>query len=563
MKIRYYQQEAIDALYNFFASIRDPLRNPVIALPTGTGKSVVIAAFIKHVMMRWPGQRIMMLTHVKELIGQNADKLLKLWPAAPLGLFSAGLGSKQANMPITFAGVQSAIKSIGLFAAQDILIIDECHLVGTDENASYLKLIAELRKLNPRLRVIGLTATPYRLGLGLITEGGIFTDIVYDATGVAPFNRLLAEGYLSPLIPMPTKTVFDLSGVKKLGGDFQSASLQKAMTREDLTKAAVREAMVAAEGRRAWLVFTTGVDHAEMTQRLLKAQGLRVGCIHSKMKGGRDEELQGFDEGYYDALVNADILTTGYDKPDLDCIIDLKPTMSPGLHVQKLGRGTRPFYTPGFDLDTTEGRLESMNAGPKQNCLVLDYAGNTRRLGPINDPRIPRKKGEGVGDVPVKACGKCGCLHHISARECVNCGEDFTFMEKIEEHASTAVLIANDKLEVEVFDVDRVTYDRKTGAPGMGSTLQVIYYCGAKKFTQYLPFERMGAGRVPALDWWEKRTALPCPLTVHEVLEHVDRMPIPAQIRVWLNSKYQGKSSPKILAELFTRNPQNGLSAAQ
>lgn len=547
MKLRPYQFEAVDALYRFFADNPDPERNPVLALPTGTGKAVIIAGFIQGVLTRWPNQRIMMLTHVKELIEQNADKLLTIWPRAPLGIYSAGLGEKSAHMPITFAGIQSAVRNPEVFGHQDLILIDECHLVSPNENASYKLLIAALRKINPWLRVVGLSATAYRLGLGMVTDGGVFTDMAYDITGLAAFNRLLDEGYLSPLIPMSTKNELDVSGVHKRGGEFIASELQNAVARYQVTRDALQEAIVAAQGRRHWLIFASGIEHVEMIHSVLSELGVQSTFVHSKMPvRERDDNLARFKAGQVGVMINADILTTGFDFPALDCIILLRPTNSPGLHVQILGRGTRPFYAPGYDLETTEGRLASLAASPKQNCLVLDFAGNTRRLGPINDPRIPSKKGNGTGDVPIKTCNSCGCLAHISARVCPNCGEEFTFKEKLGTKASTLALIVRDEPLVEVFKVDHVTYAHHF-KPGFPPSLKVSYYCGIRRFTEWVCLEHAGNPiQRKAQAWWKARSERDPPLTIKDAGPYVSTLKVPKSIRVWLNRKY-----PEILSYEF------------
>lgn len=563
MKARYYQDEALTALYRYFATTPEVDRNPVVAMPTGTGKAVVIALWIMRVMQAWPGQRMMMLTHVKELVEQNADKLRQVWPQAPLGIYSAGLGEKNHNMPITFAGIQSARNYPELFGHIDLIIIDECHLCSPDDTRSYRAFINQLRKKNPKLRVIGLSATPYRLGLGMITDGGIFTDICYDITSMEGFNRLLDEAYLAPLIPMPTNTTLDVEGVKKQGGEFNEKDLQKAVVKYDLTKAALQEAVVAAENRNHWLIYATGIEHVHMISQILTEFGISNVMVHSNSKDykmsdyERDDNIARFKAGQVRALINANVLTTGFDFPALDCIILLRPTNSPVLHVQILGRGTRPYYfNPmighnggpkfAFDLDTLEGRQAAIAAGPKQNCLVLDFAGNTWRLGPINDPRIPKKKGPGNGNVPVKQCDSCGCLNHISARVCINCGAEFAIQEKITEKASTLALIVRDEPQVEVFKVDNVTYE-KHKRPGSIASLKVSYHCGLRRFTEYVCLEHYGNPiQKKAHAWWRKRIDLEPPMTVDEARPFVDQLKTPKQIRVWVNQKY-----PTILAHLF------------
>lgn len=573
MLARDYQVEAEESLFTYFASHSDPDQNPVIAMPTGTGKSIVIAGFIKRVLTSWPGQRIMMLTHVKELIDQNADKLLRLWPAAPLGIYSAGLGEKTATMPITFAGIQSAAKNPQLFGHIDLVIIDECHLVSPDENAAYRKFLKALRERNPFIRIIGLSATPYRLGLGMITDGGIFTDVCYDITGLGAFNRLLDEGYLCPLVPMPTEAELDVSRVHKRGGEFISKELQDAVGHYEINREALAEVCEKAASRQHWLIFASGIDHINTIQQILTEFNIPAAAVHSKMTSfERDDNLARFKAGQIRALINADILTTGFDMPSLDCIVLLRPTSSPGLHVQILGRGTRPFYAPGFDLSTTEGRNAAIMASVKKNCLVLDFAGNTRRLGPINDPRIPKRKGEGTGDMPLKTCDACGCLNHISARFCVNneCGHEFTFQEKLSTKNSTLALIVRDEPQVELFKVDRVTYDRHS-RPGSIPSLKVSYFCGVRRFTEWVCLEHHGNPiQHKAHRWWRERDTTggewPWEVEQHgKLIKEMRDVPpdvesarriapylkVPTGIRVWVNKRY-----PEILSYTFEGDKQ-------
>lgn len=581
MRPRQYQEFAIQSLFSFFTD--RPVGNPVIVMPTGTGKSIVIGGFIWQVMSLWPTQRIMMLTHVKELIAQNADKLQRMWSAAPLGIYSAGLKTKQASYPITFAGIQSVAKLAPMFGHVDIVIIDECHTVSPNEDTSYQTFLEGLRTVNPNLRVIGLSATPYRLGLGMITEGGIFTDIACDMTTLEAFNWFFDEGYLSPLIPRPTKTELDVSDVKKRGGEFIDKDLQRAVDKIEITDAALREARELAHERRRILVFTTGVEHTEHVTDALRLLGESAVCVHSKMSDGeRDEALRKHRSGEARWMVNNNVLTTGYDDAEIDCIVMLRPTNSPGLWVQMLGRGTRPFFSPGFDLDTTEGRLASIANSVKKNCMVLDFAGNTMRLGPINDPVIPKKKGKGGGPPPVKFCDRvkvqqheptqgainaeqwrsfheyyekdftgvwrvsgCGAYNHTSARNCCECGAEFIFETKFGTQASTNELIKrkreDDKHDegpqVETFKVDKVIYAVHEKVGGSAS-MKVTYHCGLRKFSEWVPAWHDTPVHHKGRKWWEERTDEPLPMTPQDAADQSDVLNVPAAIRVWINTKY-------------------------
>jgi len=548
LTIRPYQQEAIESLYTFFAGNQDPSRNCLVAMPTGTGKSVVIAAFLKSIFDRWPEQKILVLTHVKELIAQNVRQLERYWPAAPVGIYSAGLKQKVAGMPITVAGIQSAIKHPEKFGRIDLVVVDEAHLVGPDDNTSYRLMLSHLREQNPYLRVIGLSATIYRLGLGMLTEGGIFTDVAYDICTKGAFVRLLDDLYLCPLIPMEMKTQLDVTGVHTRGGEFIEKELQEKVARYDLTRRALQEARVAAETRKHWLVFASGVKHVLMIHEILRDEfDMASVYVHAGLSSEeRARSLEAFTTGEVPVMINANILTTGFDYPGLDCIVMLRPTASPVLHVQTLGRGTRYDFPPGMPLETREQRQAAIDASAKRDCLVLDFAGNTRRLGPINDPKLPKKKGDERGsDVPIKVCIACQCLNHISARECINCGEPFPIAEKITPVASTLELIVRDEPQTHWFPVQGVDYFKhiKRNVPFAPPTLRVTYRCDQRRFSEWVCLLHDG-NRIQrkAHAWWQERTADPIPQSIEEALRLKNRLRVPKRILVWTN-----KQLPEIL----------------
>lgn len=556
MAARDYQAWAVQALWEYF---RTKEGNPVIAMPTGTGKSHVIADTLYSFLCAFPSTRAMVLTHVKELIQQNFNKFLECWPTAPAGIYSAGLGKKQNHLPITFGGIGSVAKKAHEFGHIDILFVDECDLINPTELTMYTKFIAALKVVNPYIKVIGLTATPWRMGFGHITaEGGLFTDVPVDMTGVDPFNWFIAQGYLIPLVPKPTTLELDVSGVHVRGGEYIAAELQHAVDKKEITEKAIREAMEIGHDRRKWLIFASGVEHAKHIADELLLLGVSCRAIYSGMpETERDKIISDFKEGKIRAISNNSILTTGFDDPEIDLIIMLRPTGSSRLWVQMLGRGTRPLYTPGFDLSTQEGRLASIAASPKHNCMVLDFAANIRKLGPINDPVLPRKKGEKAGLVPVKLCTACNTYNHSSVRFCTNCGAEFTFQLKLKVEASTEQLIKADLPIVEDFKIDHITYvlHQKVGAQPI---MRVTYYCGTRNFSDFVCIEHPEGNYAKhrAKKWWRERTSIPMPLTVDDAMELAQHLKAPTHLRVHINKKY-----PEILGYCFDGSNFNKSSA--
>lgn len=528
MNPREYQVWAVQALFNYF---QKQAGNPVLALPTGTGKSVIIAMCLQMIYHQYPNQRVMMLTHVKELIEQNYSKLLTLWPGAPAGVYSAGLNRKEFNRKITFAGIGSVVKRAKTFGHIDLIFVDEAHRVTPAENTMYQKFIGELRMVNPYLKVVGLTATPWQEGVGIITDNGIFTDIPFDMTGMEAFNWLIDKGYLAPLVPKKTSFILDVNGVHMRGGDYIASELQKAVDKQEITQAALREVLEVGHDRRHWLAFATGVEHACNIADMLNDMGISSIAIHSKMGDkARDKAIEDFKKGVYRCAVNYGVLTTGFDFPAIDLIIMLRPTGSTVLWVQMLGRGTRPFECAEYK---------------KENCLVLDFANNTRNRGPINDPVLPRKKGEKGGDAPVKLCEACNTWNHASVRNCACCGAEFTFKVKIEQTASNAELIRADAPIVEVFAVDHITYSthEKVGRPIM---MKATYYCGLRSFTEYVCIQHDGFAQRKAKQWWRERSAAEFPPSVEDALMAAEHIAPATHLRVWINKKY-----PEILNHCF------------
>lgn len=544
MILRDYQVAAIDAPFRYFQE--GNTGNPVIAMPTGTGKSPVIAGFIRRVLEQYPNQRILKLTHVKELIEQNFSTLMKIWPAAPAGIYSAGIGRKDIGAKITYCGIQSVAKNPKLFGHIDLALVDECHLVSPKADTSYQKFFSYLKEVNPYFKIIGLTATPFRIGQGLITDSGLFTDICFDLTEMNSFNWLVHEGYLCLLVPKPTVTKIDVDGVRIQGGEFNNKELQKVSDREEITWAALQETLAIASNRKHWLIFATGIEHCDHIVAMLDMLNISSIAIHNKLtKRQREEALVGFKSGKYRAIVNANMLTTGYDFPGIDLIVVLRPTNSPGLWVQMLGRGTRPVYGPGFDLSTKEGRLSAIMAGPKQNCMVLDFARNTKRLGPINDPIIPRKKGARKGQAPIKICEGCSTYIHASLRLCPHCGFEFPYQVKFASEAGTDEVMVDETPQVEDFKVDRVIYQKhlKEGRP---DSIKVSYYCGLRRFTAYVCLEHDGFPSKKARDWWRKawkEEYTYIPETTEQALTLTQYLKEPKTIKVWVNTAH-----PEILS---------------
>lgn len=525
---RYYQAEAVDSVFNYY--LNGNTGNPLIALPTGTGKSFVNTLIIRRIINDYPGQRVLCLTHVKELIEQNYASLIKCWPNAPAGIYSASVGRKDVGYPITFAGIGSIYKKANIFQRTDVIIVDEAHLIGPSAGSMYGQFIEALKAFNPHLIIIGMTATPYRIGQGLLIEGdnALFTDVCYDKTTMLAFNSFIEEGFLAPLIPLKTKAELDVEDLRINSGEYSIKQMQERYNVDGITRQAIEESILNASDRKHWLIFATGVEHCENVANLMNdVYGIPCKAVHSKLK--RDEReavLKEFTSGQLRAVVNNNVLTTGFDFPKIDLIIVLRPTNSPGLWVQMLGRGTRIHPD-------------------KENCLVMDFAANTKRIGPINDPIIPnpprkRKPGEEPREAPVRICDNCGMYNHASVRECKACGYQFPREVKIRSEASQDELIKKQKFDIRALKVTNIDFGLHE-KPGKPASIKITFFCGLTGFNLWLCFDHPEPAASSARKWWRENTGCEyndCPRSVVEAYPRMDELNDPAYLRVRLDTKY-------------------------
>lgn len=472
--LRDYQQRTLDQLYQWFG--RNSEGNPCLVLPTGSGKSHIIAALCKDALQSWPETKILMLCHQKELIEQNAEKMLSNWKGAPLGIYSASLNKRQLNQ-ITFAGIQSVRGKSAQIGHIDLCIIDECHLVSHKDEGGYRKLIAELQIINPAMRVVGLTASPHRLGHGLITDKpALFADLIEPVS----IEELVKLGYLAPLRSRLTSARLDVSGVHKRGGEYIESELQAAVDTDVKNNDVVREVISLAGERKSWLFFCSGVKHAQRVCDVLMAYGITAACVTGDTpKAERERILREFKAGKIRAITNANVLTTGFDYPDIDLIVMLRPTMSASLYVQMAGRGMRP-------------------KSHTDHCLVLDFAGVVAMHGPITNVQPPKKGGSGNGEAPIKVCDVCHEIVHISAKVCPNCNTPFPIKEK-----SAMTLRQDDIMGIEGVTMNLTSWKwRSHISKASGNTmLKVTYYGGLSDpaITEYLPILNQGYAGIKAI----------------------------------------------------------------
>lgn len=533
IQLRPYQSEAIDATLKYFAEEEG---NPLIVLPTGTGKSVVIAEFCRRILRQWPDTKILVVTHVRELIRQNHEELKVLWPEAPAGINSAGLKKREYDPPIVFCGIQSVYNKASRFTKVDLVLVDEAHLIPRKTNTMYQKFLNNLKLMNPHVRVVGLTATPYRLDSGLLHSG---KDALFDAVSYeAELKDMVKGGYLTKLVSKQPKTKLDVRNVSIRGGEFVAGELQRAVDRKDVNEAAVQEILSYGADRQSWLIFCSGVSHATHIAELITKRGISCATIFGETPAAeRDQIVADFKARKIRAIASMGVLTTGFNAPAVDLLALLRPTQSTGLYIQIMGRGMR-------------------NAPGKENCLVLDFAGNIARHGPVDkvNPKKPRKT-DGEGIAPVKECPECNSIVFAGSAECPDCGYVWPPKEPEIDATASTLPVMSESLPVKWVPVNSVSY-RQHVKPGSPNSMRVEYRSGLTVYREWVCFDHKGYPRDKAIKWWAQRMTGPgiLPRSTEEAIKESSKLIKPVEIRVQNNGKYTEIVSFKFVRDLPESN---------
>jgi DNA repair protein RadD len=502
-----YQNEAIDAIFNYFYSSKRC--NPLVVAPTGSGKSVIIADLCRQVITNWPEQKVLVVSHTKEVLGQNHKAIIKQCPGVDIGLYSAGMKSKTIGK-ITVAGIQSIYKKPELFNQFDVVIVDECHTIPI-KKGMYHKLFEEIQ-----VPIIGFTATPFRLGTGYLHLGkdAFFDEIVYTIE----IKFLQDNGFLCQLSTKGTENRLDATGFKKQAGDYILKELSEAFDRELITDKIVKELLLYKQLRKKWLVFAIDIDHAEHINDKLREYGIHSAVVHSKMDGDREATIDDFKHNIdgYQALVSVAMLTVGFDSPWIDLVVILRPTASPVLHVQMPGRGLRTYDVLYI----------------KDDCLVLDFAGNLFRNGPIDNP-VVNAKGSGGGEAIMKECPQCREIVYAAVRNCPVCKFEFQFKHNLTAQAGNQSVLSRE----EWHNVTEVFYEHYVGTKGI-PMLKVQYLCGVYSYKEFICIEHGGYATTKAKRWWTRRAGGTMPDNVNQALKLVEGLRIPEKILVNESGKY-------------------------
>jgi len=338
--LRNYQRQSVESVYDHIRTRND---NPVVVIPTGGGKTPCLATICKDAVGQWKG-RVLVLAHVKELLEQTAEKLTAVCPELNFGIYSAGLKRKDTDDPVIIAGIQSVYQKACDLGAFDLILIDECHLIPPDGEGRYRQFLSDAKVVNPNVRIIGFTATPFRMKSGILCQPDHFLNHMCYEVGV---RELIRDGFLSPLITKPGQTTVDTSSLPVRGGEFVTGEAERLMDNENLVQAACQEIVTKTADRKSTLIFTAGIQHGQHVVQTLQNLGVECGFVSGETPSSeRNQFLTRFKSGDLKYLANVNVLTTGFDAPNIDCVVLLRPTLSSGLYYQMVGRGFRLTLPP-------------------------------------------------------------------------------------------------------------------------------------------------------------------------------------------------------------------------
>jgi len=509
MMLRPYQQAAVNAVYEHLR-LRDD--NPCVVIPTAGGKTPIMSTICKDAVTRWDG-RVLILAHVKELLEQAADKLRAVCAELKYGIYSAGLRRRDTEAPVIIAGIQSVYRRACDLGPFDLVLVDEAHLIPTDGEGMYRRFLADAKVVNPHVRVVGFTATPFRLGSGLICSPDNILNHVCFEVGV---RELIVQGYLSPLVSKAGAVSADTGRLHVRGGEFIAGEIEELMDTSELVEAACSEIVRYTQDRGAVLIFSSGVQHAKHIQQVLEeTHGVECGLVTGDTPTTEREELLArfrrhsagglFERKPLKYLVNVNVLTTGFDAPNVDCVALLRPTMSPGLYYQMVGRGFRLHPD-------------------KKNCLVLDFGSNVLRHGPVDAIKAPDKQQRGDGPAPAKQCPECNSVIAAGYSICPDCGYAFPPPDRKQHDAkaSDAGVLSGQVTDTqyEVRDVIYRVHQKRDAPPDAPKTMRVDYMIGLDHWqSEWICFEHTGYARQKAIAWWKRRSPDPVPDTAERAVE--------------------------------------------
>ncbi|MCK6458180.1 MAG: hypothetical protein L6Q92_16830, partial [Phycisphaerae bacterium] len=323
-------------------------------------------------------------------------------------------------------------------------------------------------------------------------------------------RELIVQGYLCPLRTKAGMLKPDTEKLHVRGGEYIAGEVEDLMDEDNLVLSACREIIEHTKDRRSVLIFASGVRHGQHICRVL-AERHKIECgfvCGETLPFDRDSLLKRFREGTLKYLCNVNVLSTGFDAPNIDCVALVRPTLSPGLYYQMVGRGFR--LHPG-----------------KTDCLVLDFGGNVLRHGPVDQLRVTGTGSDGTGPAPAKECPQCHEIISAGYAQCPACGHVFPPPERsTHEGRATSEGILSGQVTRAEHDVTEVFYGvhvKRDAPPDAPRSMRVDYRIGFNEYvSEWICFEHEGYARQKAVQWWRQRSNEPVPDSADTAVELAD-----------------------------------------
>lgn len=543
---RYYQRDAFAACAQW---MRNGGKRGVAVLPTGAGKSPLAGMIANAAAAN--GHRTLILTHVSELVQQDAEACLMINPRIDVGINAAKLRSRQMRNQVIVASINSIYQRPEDLGSFRVIIVDEAHMVSRKDASMYVKALSAFQSFDPRVRVIGLSATPYRMDSGHICEPyedaePPFLDIFYEVS----IRELIEKGFLSPMIARRTTNLMVEAArdVKTTKSDYVAGALEEAVNHDEINNAVVSESLRLGGDRRTWLTFACGKSHARALADAFNAAGIQSAVLTDETPDKeRRRIVAAHKAGGLRNVVNVGVATTGYDCKQIDFLSIARPTKSRGLFYQIAGRGFR--IAPG-----------------KQDCLVADFGGNIGRHGPLDllDVPIPPRKGKKKDILPpqlqTRICMKCEVIYARTKDACPECGtpapkgdREASLIAKLTTKASSGLLVSDGSLAsyvregqeaVAVNDMRRPAVHMPTD--GRTSSLRITYDTVKGCFSLYLKPLSGGYMAKRARDWWDAHVG-----------RNVEMPNLPDDMKLAIEQNWQFLNTPEYLV---TQKDESGYS---
>ena len=498
MTPRPYQQEALDALDAHLRDHKDI--SPCVTIPTGGGKSYLIALAITRWQAKHPGLRVCILQHRKELVRQNSDELISIAPDCDIGIYAAGLDRRDTEHAILYASIDSIYNKSGKLEPFNVIIVDEAHRIPLKGEGKYRKFIKGCRRTNPKIVLVGFTATPFRMEGPICHKDHMLQKMVYDANVL----DLINDGYLCKLRTRSSEFKPDLSHIRKAGGEYVVKALSDELDTEEIVEEAVEELVksINAEGRKSVIVFAITIEHCKHILLELKKHSINAESVNAKTShADRDRIVDDFKKGRIRVLVNINVYTEGFNAKQVDCIALLRPTLSKGLYVQMVGRGLRTHPS-------------------KRDCLVLDFSRCIEEHGPINlleEYEIRMIICPECGDEFNYLIGKCpndGCEWEIPPVEQKRLAESVEVQRRMHEKEASENEILSQPKWLEVSAV-KLHLSRKQGSP---DTLRIQFRCGLRSVSVKMRIPSNKTDAILNRKRWDKLMISPLALNLRAAL---------------------------------------------